>query len=157
MTKDFKSYLLEAFSYSQSAGLKQMELVSILPQPDTALTLASHLINAQNRWLQRLEYPKPVTQDAFLPLYSADQWPRLWSESCELWKTTIQSRTADELEAKITYLTPENTLYSIKFSDICLQLIYHNIHHRGQIQVLIRQQGFVPPAIDYFRTVYEPA
>jgi uncharacterized damage-inducible protein DinB len=38
--------------------------------------------------------------------------------------------------------------------DIALQLNYHAIHHRAQIQVLIRQQGLEPDFIDYIGTKY---
>jgi uncharacterized damage-inducible protein DinB len=38
--------------------------------------------------------------------------------------------------------------------DIALQLNYHSIHHRAQMQVLIRQQGMEPDFIDYIGTKY---
>jgi uncharacterized damage-inducible protein DinB len=33
--------------------------------------------------------------------------------------------------------------------DIAIQLSHHSIHHVGQIQYLIRQQGVAPPFVDY--------
>ncbi|MBP9221492.1 MAG: hypothetical protein KBF42_08910 [Chitinophagales bacterium] len=37
-----------------------------------------------------------------------------------------------------------------------LQLNYHSIHHRAQMQMLIRQQGLVPDFVDYIGTKYRP-
>ena len=39
--------------------------------------------------------------------------------------------------------------------DIALQLNYHSIHHRAQMQMLIRQQGIEPDFIDYIGTKYK--
>ncbi len=152
---DFKQYLIDSFMYSQWAGLRQFETLAAIPDNQKAIALASHIINARKRWLQRLEYPKPVTQNPFSPVYTIEKWPQLWTESCQIWIALIQSKNQQTLFDKITYLSPENSLCKIKFSDVCLQLIYHDIHHRAQIQMLIREQGVEPPALDYFRTVYE--
>ena len=38
--------------------------------------------------------------------------------------------------------------------DIALQLNYHSIHHRAQIQSIIRKQGIEPDFVDYIGTVY---
>jgi uncharacterized damage-inducible protein DinB len=35
-----------------------------------------------------------------------------------------------------------------------MQLNYHSIHHRAQIQLLIRQQGLQPDFVDYIGTAY---
>jgi len=44
--------------------------------------------------------------------------------------------------------------WAARLIDIALQLNYHSIHHRAQMQVLIRQQGLEPDFIDYIGTKY---
>ncbi len=40
----------------------------------------------------------------------------------------------------------------VTLMDLALQLNYHNIHHRAQINTLISKQGIKPPATDYIFT-----
>jgi uncharacterized damage-inducible protein DinB len=40
----------------------------------------------------------------------------------------------------------------IKLVDLVLQLNYHSIHHRAQINKLMSQQWIIPPATDYIYT-----
>ena len=44
--------------------------------------------------------------------------------------------------------------WAVKLLGISLHLNYHSIHHRAQMQVLIRQQGLEPDFIDYIGTKY---
>jgi len=43
----------------------------------------------------------------------------------------------------------------VPLKDIALQLNYHSIHHRAQIQTIIRQQGMEPDFVDYIGTKYK--
>jgi len=45
-------------------------------------------------------------------------------------------------------------LYAASHKDIALQLNYHTIHQRAQIQTMISQQGLQPDFIDYIGTDY---
>jgi uncharacterized damage-inducible protein DinB len=48
----------------------------------------------------------------------------------------------------------DGAVYTGALKDIALQLNYHSIHHRAQIQAMIRKQGFEPEFVDYIGTVY---
>jgi uncharacterized damage-inducible protein DinB len=43
----------------------------------------------------------------------------------------------------------------LKIKDLMLQLNYHCIHHRAQVNTLISKQGIKPPATDYIFTVLQ--
>ena len=45
-------------------------------------------------------------------------------------------------------------VYTGALKDIALQLNYHSIHHRAQIQAIIRKHGVEPDFVDYIGTVY---
>ena len=45
----------------------------------------------------------------------------------------------------------------VKIKDVVLQLNYHSIHHRAQINKLISRQGITPPATDYIYTAIREA
>ncbi|MGH7675026.1 MAG: hypothetical protein ACREMV_07120, partial [Gemmatimonadales bacterium] len=44
--------------------------------------------------------------------------------------------------------------WAAPLKDIALQLNYHSIHHRAQIQTVIRRQGLKPDFVDYIGTVF---
>jgi len=45
-------------------------------------------------------------------------------------------------------------MFAAAIKDIALQLNYHSIHHRAQIQTIIRSQGLEPEFVDYIATKY---
>jgi len=46
------------------------------------------------------------------------------------------------------------TMFAATIKDIALQLNYHSIHHRAQMQTIIRSQGLEPEFVDYIGTKY---
>jgi uncharacterized damage-inducible protein DinB len=48
----------------------------------------------------------------------------------------------------------DGALWAAAPQDIALQLNYHSIHHRAQIQTILRREGIAPDFVDYIRTKY---
>jgi uncharacterized damage-inducible protein DinB len=55
---------------------------------------------------------------------------------------------------EITFTGSDNTRWAATPKDIALQLNYHSIHHRAQIQSILRRQGVEPDFVDYIGTKY---
>jgi len=65
----------------------------------------------------------------------------------------IQSKLR-KLGADIIFTRPnDGKKMAVILRDLFLQLNYHSIHHRAQINSLISKQGIKPPATDYILTV----
>ena len=71
------------------------------------------------------------------------------------WINYIAKKTEDELNLQMKFIGYDGGHWSAALKDIALQLNYHSIHHRAQIQILIRQQGLEPDFIEYIGTKYK--
>ena len=113
------------------------------------------LINSQNKWLKRIEvFPENPEMDWWKPEYSLDELESKWDESLNAWIHYLENKTEDELNEQMKFAGYDGGHWSAALKDIALQLNYHSIHHRAQIQTIIRQQGLQPDFVDYIGTKY---
>ncbi len=153
---EMTKYLIETFNYNSNANKKVFEKVQLLPDKEQAMKFLSHLANCQYKWMARiLQDPKAIEMSWWEPLYSIDGWTKEWDKSLQLWLDYLSNKTDVEISEWVTYVGLDGGQWSAKPQDIALQLNYHSIHHRAQIQTLIRQQGFEPDFVDYIGTVYK--
>ena len=116
----------------------------------------SHLINSQIRWLARIgEYPANPQLDWWLPVYDEKELASKWEQSLQEWIHFLNTKTEDELLAEVDFIGFDGTHFVCPLKDIILQLNFHSIHHRAQMQMIIRQQGIEPDFIDYIGTNYK--
>jgi len=150
-----KQYLIETFNYNDFANKKLLGKINRLDDKKEAVKLFSHLINSQYKWMARiLNDPNAKTMSWWDPIYEFDKLEEEWSKSLDLWLNYIDSKSDEELSTEVTFMGLDETTWAIAPKDIALQLNYHSIHHRAQIQTLIRQQGIDPDFLDYIGTKY---
>lgn len=150
-----KKYLIDTFIYNATANKKLLLKILQLSDKTEAVKLFSHLINSQYKWMARILHdPKAAEMSWWYPLYSLDDLEKQWSKSLDLWLKYIKSKTDEELNEEVTFVGFDNAKWATSPKDIALQLNYHSIHHRAQIQTLIRQQGIEPDFLDYIGTKY---
>ena len=77
-----------------------------------------------------------------------------WDECLKTWLSFLESKTEEELFEEVEFIGFDGYDFAAVLKDIALQLNYHSIHHRAQIQYLIRQQGIEPDFVDYIGTKY---
>jgi uncharacterized damage-inducible protein DinB len=148
-----KQYILDLFRYTDYANKKLLEVIKQLPDNSEAVKLFSHLITAQNKWLNRITRE---TDDSKLtwsgPVFPIEDLEEKWNESVERWLELIEEES--DLDKNIIFSRPaDGKKMQVRLIDIALQLNYHAIHHRAQINTLISKQGLVPPPTDYILTV----
>ena len=68
--------------------------------------------------------------------------------------TKQSNKTDEEISQEVSFIGFDGGVYAATPKDIALQLNYHSIHHRAQIQTIIRHQGIEPDFIDYIGTKY---
>jgi uncharacterized damage-inducible protein DinB len=83
-----------------------------------------------------------------------DELEDKWKESLNLWLAYLNSTSEDELFAEVEFRGWSGGDFAAKPKDIALQLNYHSIHHRAQIQTIIRHQGIKPDSIEYINSNY---
>jgi uncharacterized damage-inducible protein DinB len=150
-----KQYLLDTFSFNSSTNKKLLEKIKELPDQTESVKFFSHLINSQYKWMARIMHDPAAPQMSWWePLYEASQLQAEWDKSLQLWTDYINERTDEQLATEVTFVGLDNVKWAATPQDIALQLNYHSIHHRAQIQTIIRQQGLEPDFVDYIGTKY---
>ncbi|MFN0141624.1 MAG: DinB family protein [Pyrinomonadaceae bacterium] len=158
---DVRQYIIDTFYYNDYANKLVLKKVEKLDDKVECVKFFSHLINSMNKWLARIENsPGYEKLDWWKPVYQFEDLEARWDECLSRWLTFIESKTEDELHEQITWYGPYGRELRVHMGaaikDIAIQLCYHSIHHVGQIQYLIRQQGVTPPFVDYIGTKMKP-
>jgi uncharacterized damage-inducible protein DinB len=152
---DMKMYLLQTFRFNSVSNKKLLNKIDLLPQKQEAVKLFSHLINSQYKWMARIQQDPDAPQMSWWdPVYPFEKLEQEWEKSLLLWTEYIQMKTEDELRTDVEFTGFDGARWAVTPLDIALQLNYHSIHHRAQIQTIIRQQGLEPDFVDYIGTRY---
>ncbi|MEX6687671.1 DinB family protein [Danxiaibacter flavus] len=150
-----KQYLIDTFLFNDATNKQLLQKIKMLPEPSEAIAFFSHLINSQYKWMARIKHETRAPQmDWWLPVYPMEALEKEWTKSLALWIDYIQQKEDEELMKEVTFIGYDGTLWAATSIDIALQLNYHSIHHRAQIQTLIRKQGLEPDFVDYIGTRY---
>lgn len=150
-----KQYLLDSFSFNSTANKKMLAKIRSLPDKEGCIKYFSHLINSQYKWMARIaQDPKAAAMSWWDPVYDLEELEAQWDRSLALWMEYIQSKTEAELEEEAVFTGFDGSRWAATPKDIALQLNYHSIHHRAQMQTIIRAQNIEPDFIDYIGTKY---
>ena len=153
---EMKRYLIDTFMYNDYANKMVMGKIKQVPEPQEPVKFFSHLINSQNKWMERiLQNPQAPQMSWWDPAYALDELEGRWSTSVKTWTDYLEAKTEDQLLEEMRFIGFDGGTWAAKLKDIALQLNYHSIHHRAQIQTMIRRQGLEPDFVDYIGTVYK--
>lgn len=152
-----KQYLIDTFKYNDWANKKVLEAISELKEKNEAIALFAHLIRAQDKWMNRITKKYEDTSLPWfeeLPDYS--KLPEMWEASIHEWIQLIENAGEKDLGTPVLFKRPKDGQeMKISLMDLALQLNYHSIHHRAQINKLLSAQGVKVPATDYIFTKLE--
>jgi len=152
---EMKQYLRDTFLFNDLTNKKLLEKIKQLPDNTESIKLFSHLVNSQYKWMSRLLHdPAAPAMSWWEPIYELDMLEQEWSKSLALWLNYVNKHSDEELSAEVTFVGFDGANWAASPQDIALQLNYHSIHHRAQIQTIIRQQGLDPDFVDYIGTKY---
>ncbi len=150
-----KQYLTDTFLYNDATNKKLLLKIAQLTDKKEAIRFFSHLINCQYKWMARIvQDPKAPSMSWWEPLYAENELEKEWTKSLQPWLDYLQAKTEEELNTEVTFTGFDGGKWAATPKDIALQLNYHSIHHRAQIQTIIRQQGIEPDFVDYIGTKY---
>ena len=152
---EMKEYLTATFAFNDRANRQALAKIRELPEKDEAVKFFSHLINSQNKWIRRIAvYPKDPQMSWWDPVYPLDDLEGEWKKSLDAWLALLAGKSETELFEDVKWVGFDGSNWTAPLKDIALQLNYHSIHHRAQIQAIIRRQGLEPDFVDYIGTVY---
>ena len=148
-------YLIETFQFNDNANKNLLSKIKLLNDKKKSIKLFSHLINCQYKWMARIiQDPGYEKISWWEPVYEFEKLEEEWDKSLDIWIRYIRKHTDEELSVEVIFTGFDNSRWAATPQDIALQLNYHSIHHRAQIQTLIRQQGIEPDFVDYIGTKY---
>jgi uncharacterized damage-inducible protein DinB len=152
---EMKQYLIDTFRYNDWANRKLLEKITQLPDKEESIKFFSHLINSMNKWMARILHdPNAPQMEWWKPVYSLHELEAKWNDSLLQWISLLENKSEEEVFEIIRFTGFDGGQWEARLKDIALQLNYHSIHHRAQIQTMIRKQGLEPDFIDYIGTVY---
>lgn len=150
-------YLIETFLFNDASNKMVLKKIAEMPQPEPCIKLFSHLINCQYKWMDRINiYPQISALDWWNPVYGLENLEAEWNKSLAPWITLLETTSESKLMENVLWIGIGNKPYTVPLKDLALQLNYHSIHHRAQMQMYIREQGLTPDFLDYIGTIYKP-
>jgi uncharacterized damage-inducible protein DinB len=153
---EMRQYLIDTLRFNDHANKMVLEKIKELSDKKDCIRFFSHLINSQIKWLRRIEvYPGDPGLDWWEPVYPPEEMESRWKKSLEEWIGFINNLSEDQLYEERKFIGSDGGQWSATLKYIALQLNYHSIHHRAQMQMIIRQQGQEPGFVDYIGTKYK--
>ena len=150
-----KTYLMNTFNYNSAANKRLLEKIKLLPVKEECVKLFSHLANCQYKWMARIKQDEGASEMSWWePVYDLEALESEWEKSLDQWIKYIDVTTEEALSTEVTFIGFDGGIYAATPMDIALQLNYHSIHHRAQMQTMIRQQGLEPDFLDYIGTKF---
>lgn len=142
-----KSYFLKLYQYNQWANHRVLSALEKQKVNDEKiLSLMSHVVSALFIWLSRIkgESPEPY------PLWKQYTLPRLIELNDEItlkWLEFVAN--TESFDRELVYNNYVGDPYKNNVEQIMIHLVNHSTYHRGQVALLLRQQGFEPVNTDF--------
>ena len=139
------SFLLELFDYNTKANKKILQKVKELPEKTECIRFLSHLINCQYKWMARIKGDSNQPQmDWWNPVYDLADLDNELVKSMQPWLSFISEQTEAELLTEVHYNGIDNLEFAATPKDIIVQLNFHSVHHRAQMQTRARVIDVIP-------------
>lgn len=127
------------------------QLRSAQTAPTRALKYISHILAAEQLWLERLEQ-----REEKLPV-----WPELSIEECQkraaelalLWKDYLAASSEADLAQSIRYKNSKGESWSSRRDDVLMHVVMHSAYHRGQIAADMQAVELTPAYTDFIHSI----
>ncbi len=150
-----RDYLMETFAFNDATNKRLLKKIETIPDKKECIKFFSHLINCQYKWMARVTNdPQAIQMSWWDPVYEVNELESEWDNSLKAWIDYIKQKSENELSSDVIFTGFDGARWAATPKDIALQLNYHSIHHRAQMQIILRQQGVEPDFVDYIGTRY---
>lgn len=144
-----KKSFVHGFEYNDWANKNIIKFLSESGDaPERCLDLVSHIIAVQDYW-----YDRQVNKSIYLidlwEKYSLLELGHLNQSSTNMWLGYIEKCKEKEFKELCGYYNKEGVALDISAGDIINHILNHSAYHRGQINLLLKTNGFEPVNIDF--------
>ena len=148
-----KEYFINLFKYEAWANKEISDcLICINEPPEKALSLMSHIINAQVIWLSRIT-GKTIDVNSVWKTIPVSEISSTLNNSSAALKEFISGLSETDIERIIEYKNIKGEEFKSSLKDILTHLSFHSAYHRGQIILLLKPYVSELPSTDYIKYV----
>lgn len=142
---DFESL----FDYDRWANRRLVEVMKNAgPVPPRAPNLLMHLLRAQDVWHKRIEDGNHADVELWIEASLEDCAERV-EKTDHRWQDLIGALSDGDLDKDVSYKNSEGTAFETPLREVLSHVVNHGTHHRGQIALVLRENGVAPPPTDY--------
>src|SRR5215469_2258100 len=147
------------YAYNRWANRRLLTAVQLLKWQDFTKDLGAghgsirgilvHFLWGEWLWLRRWqgESPKQIFAPQEFPDWNTvESW---WHGIEQEQITLLENLTHELLNSRVSYENLEGVRWQYSVAEMMQHLANHSSYHRGQIAVLLRQLGQIPPATDF--------
>jgi uncharacterized damage-inducible protein DinB len=152
MAMNQTQFFLKMFAYDEWANRETLASLKSSDAPPTrSVKLMSHVIAAEQLWLERLKQDKQ----------SLAVWPEMSLQECEAhlpavsrsWQEYINGLGDDDYARQVSYTNSKGEAWANKIEDTLMHVLMHSAQHRGQIALDLRSSGQTPAYTDFIQAV----
>ena len=140
-------HLRQLFAYNDWAN-RRIIVALKADKSAKALQILAHSLITEKEYYERL-YGKDSTGFDFWPPMTIDECGVLARETAEAFEKLLRRFDDEGLEIRVKYRTSEGIPCENDFRELITHVLMHSSIHRGNIVIKLREEGFVPPKIDY--------
>lgn len=142
-----KTYFLKLYQYNQWANQRVFEsLVKQKVSDEKTLTIMSHVVSALFIWLSRIEGKSPAAYPLWKQ-YSLQELAKMNEEITGRWLNFVEAN--EDFNRVLVYNNYVGDPYKNNVEQIMIHLVNHSTYHRGQVALLMRQNGKEPINTDF--------
>lgn len=142
-----KKYFTKLYQYNQWANQRVLGALDKQQVDDEKiLTIMSHVVSALFIWLSRIEGKSPAAYPLWKQ-YSRTELLKMNEEITQRWIKFVEN--TDDFNRELVYNNYLGDPYKNNVEQIMIHLVNHSTYHRGQVALLMRQNGFEPINTDF--------
>lgn len=150
-----RQHLLELFAFNERTNLALLPKIARLSDRSECVRLFGHLVRCQEKWPARIRRDPGAPQlDWWKPEIPFERLDPEWRACVRIWTEYLADKSDEQLATETRFTGFDGATWAATPQDIALQLNFHSIHHRAQIQYLLRCEGIDPDFVDYIGTKY---
>jgi uncharacterized damage-inducible protein DinB len=115
---------------------------------EKALSLFIHILAAENVWLKRLNETDTILFEIW-PKHSMEDCEHMIYENRQGYSQLIKELSESDCSRLISYQNSKGAAFTTSIQDILTHVCLHGSYHRGQINALLRSEGYEPRNTDF--------
>lgn len=140
-------HLKELFIYNDWANSRLVFALRDSPS-EKALRILAHILITEKEYFERL-YGKDSTGFDFWQHLTREECKELVSENTGRFFSLLKGFDEEGLDISAKYKTSEGISHTNTYREILTHVLFHSMNHRGQINTILRQEGFEAISTDY--------